>query len=310
MPFRKPSVAFSAFFSEENIARIFEERVKDAKFIGLDGLKASSLEADIDVVVAAVVNKIHTGRYKFTRYREKLIIKNHKKPPRQISIPTVRDALVLRALCDYLSEFFGDCRMKPPHDVIKRLSAAASNSRPGDCFLRMDVVNFYPSIAHDLLLSKLQRRVPDNLALQLVHGAIATPTGFDEPQIRTVGVPQGLSISNILSMVYLLDFDFYCKQSYQFFRYVDDIVVLANKRDVASVHAQIQDYLSDQLRLKAHRLEDGGGKTVISDVVSGTDYLGYRVSAKGLRIRDTSYKKMFRAIIGCLRVLRGTATAE
>ncbi|WP_284162531.1 reverse transcriptase domain-containing protein [Frigidibacter sp. SD6-1] len=310
MPSSEPSEAFASFFSEENLTRIFNERVKDARFTGLDGVSASSLEADLDGVVETAAKKVQTGRYRFTRYREKLILKNHRKPPRQIAIPTVRDALVLRALCDYLTEFFDDCRMKPPHDVIKRLATAASTAMPDDQFLRMDVVNFYPTIVHDLLLARLQKRVPDDLALQLVHNAIATPTGFDELGTRTVGVPQGLSISNILSMVYLHDFDFFCNLNYEYFRYVDDIVVLAKKGNVAEVHAQIKTYLSDQLRLETHPLEEGGRKTMISDVAAGTDYLGYRISSTGLSIRDTSYKKMFRAIVGCLRRLRGTATAE
>lgn len=306
----KLSIAFESFFSEENLARIFDERFKDAKFIGLDGMSATSVEVELDDVVETAAKKVRAGRYRFTRYREKLILKNHRKPPRQIAIPTVRDALVLRALCDYLAEFFEDCRMRPPHDLIKRLATAASTAMPDDQFLRMDVVNFYPTIVHDLLLAQLRKRIPDDRALQLVHNAIATPTGFDEPATRTVGVPQGLSISNILSMVYLYDFDFFCHLNYDYFRYVDDIVVLAKKRSVAEVHAQIKTYLSDQLRLETHPLEEGGSKTMISDVAAGTEYLGYRVSSTGVSIRDNSYKKMFRAIVGCLRTSRGTATVE
>lgn len=310
MPSETPSKIFSSFFSEENLKRIFDERIKDAKFIGLDGVKASSLGADIDSAIETAIIKIHAGRYRFTRYREKLIIKNHRKPPRQIAIPTVRDALVLRALCDYLTEIYGDCRMTPPHDVIKRLATAASSASPDDCFLRMDVINFYPTIAHDVLLSQLRKRVPDDLALQLVHEAIAIPIGFDESEIRTVGVPQGLSISNVLSMVYLRDFDFSCNLEYDYFRYVDDIVILAKKNKVAKIHAEIKNYLSDHLRIETHPLDEGEGKTMISSVATGTEYLGYKVRATGLSIRDKSYKKMFRAIIGCLRRLRGTSTVE
>lgn len=307
---KMPSDAFESIFSDENLLRIYEERIKSAKFIGLDGFKASSLEGDIKSVVGTVVKKVQAGRYRFTRYREKLILKNHKKPPRQIAIPTVRDALVLRALCEYLTEFSEDCRMKPPHDVIKRLATAARSAMPDDQFLRMDVINFYPTIVHDLLLTQLRRRVPDELALQLVRDAIATPIGFDEAETRNVGVPQGLSISNILSMIYLRDFDSFCTLNYQYFRYVDDIVVLAKKEEVATIHARIEHYLSSQLRLKTHPLDNNGSKTIISDVVAGTEYLGYRVSSTGLSIRGTSYKRMFRAIVGCLRRLRGAATVE
>lgn len=217
---------------------------------------------------------------------------------------------MLRALCDYLTRFFDDCRMTPPHDVIKRLATAARAAAADDCFLRMDVVNFYPTIAHDLLLAQLRKRVPDHLALQLVRDSIATPTGFDEPERRSLGVPQGLSISNILSMVYIHDFETSCNRKHNYFRYVDDIVVLAKQGEVSGIHSDIEEYLSDRLRLETHPLEEGGGMTMISTVAMGTDYLGYRVRATGLSIRDTSYKIMFRAIVGCLRSLRGTGTVE
>lgn len=310
MSSEQPSATFSTLFSKDNFKQIFDERIKDAKFIGLDGVKASSLNADIDSTIETAIKKIHSGRYRFTRYREKLIIKNHRKPPRQIAIPTVRDALVLRALCDYLTEIYDDCRMTPPHDVIKRLATAASSASSDDCFLRMDVINFYPTIAHDVLLSQLRKRVPDGLALQLIHEAIAIPIGFDEAEKRTVGVPQGLSISNILSMIYLRDFDFFCNIEYEYFRYVDDIVVLTKKNKVSKVHTEIKNYLLDQLRIETHPLDETVGKTMISNVTAGTEYLGYKVSAAGLSIREKSYKKMFRAIIGCLRMLRGTSTVE
>lgn len=74
------SLLFEFFFCEENLSRIFDERIRDAKFIGLDGVSASALEENLEDVVATVVMKIHAGRYRFTRFREKLIIKNHRNP--------------------------------------------------------------------------------------------------------------------------------------------------------------------------------------------------------------------------------------
>lgn len=304
------STIFEGCFSEENLLRIFKERVIDAKAIGLDGVSPKALEKRVEEEVEIAVRKVVTERYSFTRYKEKLIVKNYRKIPRQIAIPTIRDAIVLRALCDYLTEFFDDCRMKPPHDTIKRVASAAAASSSEHRFLRMDVVNFYPSIVHEILLDQLARRISDAPALELVSKAIATPIGFDEKDVRTIGVPQGLSISNILSMIYLHDLDFFCNLNYDYHRYVDDILILTNRDKVAEVHSDVSTYLSENLKLETHPLEEGGGKTEISSVEEGTDYLGYRIRLSGLSIRERSYKKMFRAIVGCLRSLRGTATTE
>jgi len=304
------SAIFDTCFSEENLHRIFKERVIEAKSIGLDGVSSKALENRIDEEVQAAATKIVEGRYSFTRYKEKLIVKNYRKPPRQIAMPTVRDTIVLRALCDYLTEFFDDCRMRPPHDTIKRVADEAKGASPDHRFLRMDVINFYPSIVHETLLAQLAKRVTDAPALELVSKAIATPIGFDEKEVRKVGVPQGLSISNILSMIYLRDFDFYCDLQYEYFRYVDDILIVTTSARVSSFHAEVRSYLADNLTLDTHPLEEDGGKTEISDVESGTDYLGYRIRQSGLSIRERSYKKMFRAIVGCLRTLKGKATTE
>lgn len=306
-----PSITFEIAFSEENLNRIFEERISEAKFVGLDGISASSFAEVAERELETASRKVLSGQYSFTRYREKLILKTFRKPPRQIAIPTIRDAIILRALCDYLAMVFQDCRMKPPHDVIKRVAEAANASNAEDCFLRMDVVNFYPSIVHKTLLTEVSKRVSEPAALSIISRALTTPIGFDELDAKTDGVPQGLSISNILSMIYLLEFDREFSFKFNYFRYVDDIVILAHCEEVAAIHAEITDYLRKYLKLETHALEEAGGsKSMISSVSEGTDYLGYNISKSRLSVREKSYKKMFRAIVGCLRTLRGTATTE
>lgn len=140
---RSTSEIFNSHFSEDNLLRIFEERVIDAQAIGLDGVSSKALEKRIVEEIEIAARKVNAGRYNFTRYKEKLILKSYRKPPRQIAIPTVRDTIILRALCDYLTVFFDDCRMKPPHDTTKRVSRAARTAAQDACFLRLDVKNFF-----------------------------------------------------------------------------------------------------------------------------------------------------------------------
>ena len=306
-----PLLTFEHAFSEVYLKSIFEERIKGAKFVGLDGISSSSFEENLDAEIALISRKVLSGAFRFTRFREKLILKTARKPPRQISIPTVRDAIALRALCDHLSFQFPECRMRPPHDCTKRVANTAKLAGEADCFLRLDVVNFYPSIDHEILVNQLREKGAEEKAISLVKMAIKNPTGFDQGYNSDIGIPQGLSISNILSMLYLERFDCYFSSKYQYFRYVDDILLVVRKMEATSVHDMIVKDMHANLRLKMHHLDPKKpDKTAITSVEVGTEYLGYHISRSGLRIRQRSYKKMFHAIVGCLRPLMGTARVE
>ena len=304
-------LTFDHVFSEPYLRSVFEDRLKDAKFIGLDGVSVSSFRRDLDAEIGLISRKVLCGDFDFTRFREKLILKTSRKPPRQISIPTVRDAIALRALCDHLTHQFRECRMRPPHDCTKRVAIAAKRAAASDRFLRLDVVNFYPSINHKILFDQLKGKGADPRTVALIERAVTNPTGFDNGDASEVGVPQGLSISNILSMLYLEGLDDHFSEKYQYFRYVDDLLLIVAEAEAVSVHNEIADYMQIDLALRTHELDPKQpDKTAITPVESGTEYLGYHISSTGLRIRERSYKKMFRAIVGCLRPLKGTARTE
>lgn len=307
----KQVLSFEEAFSEEYLKALYLERLVDAKFIGLDGIDTSRFGENLDTEVSLIQKKVLSGSYHFTRYREKLILKSADKSPRQISIPTIRDALTLRAMCNLLTSQFSESRMRPPHDCTKRVAHAASNSPSGASFIRMDVVNFYPSVHHELLCDQLEVKGGEARLVALVKAAISNPTGFNKKQATGIGVPQGLSISNILSMIYLDEFDKKFEAKYEFHRYVDDILLVVDGSKAHNIHDEISGYLSKKLKLKSHALStDDADKTVISTVETGTEYLGYKITRTELKIREKSYKKMFRAIVGCLRPLKGTARIE
>jgi retron-type reverse transcriptase len=304
-------LTFERAFSQEYLKALYLDRLDDAKFKGLDGIGTARFSEVLASEAALIEKKVLNGSYRFTRYKEKLILKTAYKAPRQISIPTIRDALTLRALCNLLTANFEDCRMRPPHDCTKRIASAASKVSSNHSFLRMDVVNYYPSINHEILCNQLTEKGGELRLVKLVKDAISNPTGFDQKQCDGIGVPQGLSISNILSMIYLDTFDKHFSSKYAFFRYVDDILLIVDSKRAYEVHNEISGYLAKNLALTTHRLEGGNGdKTAISNVDAGTEYLGYEITRTDLRIRQKSYKKMFRAIIGCPRPLKGKARVE
>jgi hypothetical protein len=68
--------------------------------------------------------KVNAGIYKFTAYKEKLISKGKLSILDKFSIPTARDRITLRALCECLSDVFPEARLKLPHTVMDSLKEA------------------------------------------------------------------------------------------------------------------------------------------------------------------------------------------
>jgi RNA-directed DNA polymerase len=112
------------------------------------------------------------------------------------------------------------------------------------------------------------------------------------------GIPQGLSISNILSSIYFTEFDNKHRASAKYFRYVDDILMLCPPPDAGNALELMTLSLKSELKLDAHsHTNDGAGKTTIRTLSEGIDYLGFTISKGPLRVRRASYKRMLDAII-------------
>ena len=91
--------------------------------------------------------------------------------------------------------------------------------------LKIDVRQYFPSIDHDLLKSKLRRRIKDRLIFDLLDRIIdGSPNGNAEPYYfpgddlftpleRRVGIPIGNLTSQFFANLFLDDLDHYIKQS-------------------------------------------------------------------------------------------------
>lgn len=290
---------FEDFFSEEYLLKLFEERISDSTFRGVDGTTVKRFGNDLETQVKFISSRVLAGTYSFSRYKEKLILKGANSLPRQISVPTVRDALTLRALCDCLAMTFFGSVPRPPHEYTKKIVQAIEGNKNDISFVRLDIKNFYPSVNHQILLDKLAKGGLEQRGVALVESAIQTATGKSQPaQANTGGVPQGLSISNILASIYFADFDKKWSKKVNYFRYVDDILILAETSSANKVLENVFADLKSSLLLDAHEPTTGGsGKTTIRTLTQGVDYLGYSISAGPLRVREKSYRKVFEAIV-------------
>lgn len=268
-------------FSESNLIEIFTEHVVYSGAVGIDNLDQQAFRKQLKDQVSIISRKVLNGTYKFTKYKLKLVSKGRGKIPREISIPTVRDRITLRAMCNFLTERYkSNISFELPQDVIKNVKSDI-HSGLYDGFIKLDVTNFYPSINHDILKNRLRRKIRTPEIIDVVSSAITSPTvsvskPLDKP--TSVGVPQGLAVSNILAAIYLSTIDKYLSEysGIKYYRYVDDVLILCNKDDAEEIAKATIKRFSAKTKLKIHDPIKVPEKSKVGPLSDGFDYLGYK----------------------------------
>jgi hypothetical protein len=282
---------FKAEFTPERLAEIFNERILHSHTVGKDGIHPSFFAQNLAAELQRISDKAISGRYAFTTYKQRLVLKGPEKPPRQISVATVRDRVALRALTNVLMSVFPDARVAPAHYIVSEVAALIAPLGDEYSFIQIDVKDFYPSVQHDELLRQLRTRIRHKPLLDLVLRAIRTPTSTSkEIQPKTIGIPQGLSISNVLSSIYMRKFDEFARTKFSYFRYVDDILIVCPTVHAKRTFNLVQRRLA-RLGLECHRLEERT-KTKIVPLSRGVDYLGFHLAPRVTSVRKASYRRI------------------
>lgn len=188
---------FEYFFSEENLHSTYQDNVILSSASGIDNLSQKQFWPRLNDEIEIISRKVLSESHQFTKYKLKLISKGRGKIPREISIPTIRDRIALRALCDFLVERYENVvKFELPQTMVKSAKTEFESGKYSG-FIKLDVSNFYPSISHQELLKRLRKRIRNPEIIKFIEGAISTPTASkpkSSDKKESSGVPQGLSI--------------------------------------------------------------------------------------------------------------------
>jgi hypothetical protein len=165
-------------------------------------------------------------------------------------------------------------------------------------YLKIDIKGFYDNLNHQILLGECLSDIKNEHALTLIRRAIknkTVPKNYKKANAsnyhNTVGVPQGLSISNVLAGIYMKDFDIeYEVVGLKYFRYVDDILIFAKQDEIKAIEEKVD----DSLNLIGLETNDKTEKGVIS---KSFDYLGYRISSEKISVRESTVERFINSII-------------
>lgn len=105
--------------------------------------------------------------------------------------------------------------------------------------LKMDIKKYFDSIPHEILKSKLSKKIKDEEFLKIIFEVIDTTES---------GIPLGFYTSQWLANWYLQDLDHYIKEqlgAVYYIRYMDDMVIFgSNKKKLHKMRLAIEKYLN------------------------------------------------------------------
>jgi RNA-directed DNA polymerase len=268
----------------DNLNQAFRQVRANKGAAGVDGMTVGELSAWIAKHKDEFIASLLDGTYQPQPVRGVEI----PKPGggmRQLGIPTVVDRLVQQAILQVLEKIldptfstssFGFRPGRGAHDALAQASGYVSAGRP--IVVDLDLEKFFDRVNHDILMSRLARRIGDKRLLRIIRrfleaGMLQNGVCID----RHEGTPQGGPLSPLLANLLLDDLDRELeRRGHKFCRYADDCNIYVQSQAAGErVLASVTRYLEEQLKLRVNR-----SKSAVASVVE-RKFLGHRLLTDG-----------------------------
>jgi RNA-directed DNA polymerase len=289
----------------QDISREFETLKARGANAARDGMTPLVWEAKSKQNTEFLNSSLRSYAHRFSSYELLLKSKGVGKAPREISRPSLKDRIALRCMTNFLSGISSTAAPVLAQDKIACVIDAVSSGKYSH-FIKLDIINFYPSIRHEWIQSVLRHHILSEPIVQLYMQALQTPSALPDSRANQrpkTGVPQGLSISNAISELAVshLDRQLEAQPHYAYFRFVDDILILMPKDESSTAVPAVSKQLS-LAGLAIHPVGQAGGKSAVGDLKESFEYLGYRFIGPRVTVRPGSVqrveKRLSRAFTG------------
>ena len=254
--------------------------------------EVAAFDYDLEQNLITIQEELRNETYEPGKYRNFHI---YRPKHRYISAEPFRDRVVHHALINIIEPIFEPmfdydsyaCRKnKGTHKAVGR---AQMFLRKYKYYLKMDVLRFFPSVDHEILMSILKRKIRDRKIIRLVKRILSSGEGilnneyihvfYPGDDLFSVSRPRGLPIGNLTSQffanVYLDKLDKFIRAQIKpggYVRYSDDFILFDDSflRLKDSI-LLIGDFLM-RLRLSLHP-----DKLVLAPSHSGICFLGFHI---------------------------------
>jgi RNA-directed DNA polymerase len=250
-----------AVVARENLLKAYSQVMSNKGAAGVDEMPVEQLLPYLQEQWAQIKEGLLNGAYQPQAVRC-VEIPKPSGGVRQLGIPTVLDRLIQQALHQVLSPLFepdfseSSYGFRPGRSAQQAVLAAREYAAEGRRWVvDLDLEKFFDRVNHDVLMSRLARRISDKRVLGLIRrylqagmmtGGVVSP--------RAEGTPQGGPLSPLLSNILLDELDKELeRRGHKFCRYADDCnIYVRSKAAGERVMKSVTEFLASRLRLKVN----------------------------------------------------------
>ena len=243
---------------------------------GIDKVSVTDFEANLSENLSLLINILNQNAYQPLPLLTFEVDKSENRK-RTLSIPAIRDRVIQTAFLlilqplfdkDFLDCSYGYRPSMSAHGAIKRIEKGIRNGKRW--VVDTDIEAFFDSVDKEILIKLFSEKVSDVQVVEIIKRCIETQ--------NEKGIPQGSSLSPLLSNIYLHTLDSQMiSDTWIYTRFADDFVILCNSSaEAGQALGKAREILQNQILLRVKE-----SKTRICQVKEGFVFLGYRFTDGG-----------------------------
>jgi len=253
----------------ENVSKALRRVISNKGGPGIDGMTVDKLRDYLLDHWPSIREQLVAGKYKPSAVK-RVTIPKPDGGERKLGIPTVLDRFIQQAILQVLQPIwdstFSDQSygFRPGRSAHQAVAKAQEYIGQGKAVVvDMDLEKFFDRVNHDILMSRIARKVADKRLLKLIRAYLTAgimENGLVSPTDE--GTPQGGPLSPLLSNIMLDDLDKELeRRGHSFVRYADDCnIYVKTERAGQRVMESVRSFLTKKLKLKVNEKKSAVGK--------------------------------------------------
>ena len=280
-----------------NFAQAMAKVIANGGSPGVDGMRVTQLEKYFERHRDRITRELLTGTYR-PQPVKRVEIPKPDGGTRKLGVPTALDRLIQQAILQVLSpqwdptfsdHSFGFRPGRSAHDAIARAQDYLAEGYTW--VVDMDLEKFFDRVNHDVLMSRVARRVQDKRLLKLLRAFLNSGVMIDGlAEATPEGTPQGGPLSPLLSNLLLDELDReLAARGLHFARYADDCnIYVKSLRAGERVLHSVTRWLAQKLRLTVNQQKSA------VDHPWNRKFLGFTLTPQGQRTIAPQSKRKFK----------------
>jgi RNA-directed DNA polymerase len=250
----------------ENLKEAYRRVVQNRGAPGVDGMTVEELGPYLREHWAEIREQMLSSRYKPQAVRGVEIPKANGGK-RQLGIPTVVDRFIQQAIHQVLNRMYDPMFSESSYGFREGRSAHGAVEQARKYVeegyrwvVDMDLEKFFDRVNHDILMSRLGKRIKDKRLLGIIRRYLqAGILQGGLMSLRVEGTPQGGPLSPLLSNILLDEMDKELeRRGHRFVRYADDCNIYVKSEAAGKrVLSSITKWLEKKLKLKVNGEKSG-----------------------------------------------------